>query len=169
MPIAPWPTLDTCVRQALEDLYVHYDTTVRNSSGGIVQFSYGDDGMDPVAMEGKNSAPLDFQRLVFRYDGASIADGANPTRLGVTLSRSPSAELQLLERRKHRRLLVRQIACTLQWRLHPRADEADRACPRFCNLIPSRAFSSECVLCFTGSGLRTSSIPLWLFRRTSGR
>jgi DNA-directed RNA polymerase III subunit RPC1 len=54
------------VWQALEDLYVHYDTTVRNSSSGIVQFNYGDDGMDPVAMEGKNSAALDLGRLEYR-------------------------------------------------------------------------------------------------------
>jgi len=52
--------------KALEDLYVHYDMTVRNSSSGIVQFDYGDDGMDPVAMEGKNSASLDLGRLEYR-------------------------------------------------------------------------------------------------------
>lgn len=50
--------------QALEDLYVHYDQTVRNAAGGIVQFSYGDDGLDPVVMEGKDGKPLDFERLL---------------------------------------------------------------------------------------------------------
>ncbi|KAG2499255.1 hypothetical protein HYH03_002834 [Edaphochlamys debaryana] len=50
--------------KALEDLYAHYDTTVRNASGGIVQLVYGEDGMDPVAMEGKDGKPLDFGRLL---------------------------------------------------------------------------------------------------------
>lgn len=50
--------------QALEDLYVHYDETVRNAAGGIVQFSYGDDGLDPVVMEGKDGKPIDFEKLL---------------------------------------------------------------------------------------------------------
>ncbi len=50
--------------KALEDLYAHYDCTVRNASGGIVQLLYGEDGMDPVAMEGKDGKPLDFGRLL---------------------------------------------------------------------------------------------------------
>ena len=50
--------------KALEDLYAHYDATVRNAAGGIVQLLYGEDGMDPVAMEGKDGKPLDFGRLM---------------------------------------------------------------------------------------------------------
>ena len=49
--------------KALEDLFVHYDGTVRNASGCIIQFRYGDDGMDPAQMEGKDGAPLNFERL----------------------------------------------------------------------------------------------------------
>lgn len=43
---------------------MHYDCTVRNAAGSIVQLSYGDDGLDPVLMEGKGGAPLDFDRLL---------------------------------------------------------------------------------------------------------
>ena len=50
--------------QALEDLYTHYDMTVRNAAGGIVQFVYGDDGMDPVTMEGKGASALDFDKVL---------------------------------------------------------------------------------------------------------
>ncbi|XP_010483650.1 PREDICTED: DNA-directed RNA polymerase III subunit 1 [Camelina sativa] len=52
--------------KALEDLLVHYDNTVRNSSGCILQFTYGDDGMDPALMEGKDGAPLNFDRLFLK-------------------------------------------------------------------------------------------------------
>ena len=38
--------------KALEDLSMHYDKTVRNSEGTVVQFSYGSDGLDPACMEG---------------------------------------------------------------------------------------------------------------------
>ena len=47
--------------KALEDLSSHYDYSVRNSSGGIVQFKYGDDTLDPTNMEGEG-IPVDFER-----------------------------------------------------------------------------------------------------------
>ena len=37
--------------KGMEDLMVAYDTTVRNNKGKIVQFTYGDDGVDPVKVE----------------------------------------------------------------------------------------------------------------------
>ena len=52
--------------KALEDLSTQYDNTVRNSTGGIVQLLYGDDGLDPVSMEGKDGTPVDFRRLFMR-------------------------------------------------------------------------------------------------------
>ncbi|EAU36765.1 DNA-directed RNA polymerase III largest subunit [Aspergillus terreus NIH2624] len=47
--------------KSLEDLSSKYDDTVRNSSGSIVQFQYGDDKLDPVDMEGK-AKPVHFDR-----------------------------------------------------------------------------------------------------------
>lgn len=52
--------------KALEDLSIQYDNTVRNSSGFIVQFVYGDDGMDPSLMEEKEGKPLNFGRLLLK-------------------------------------------------------------------------------------------------------
>lgn len=52
--------------KALEDLSIHYDNTVRNASGCIVQFLYGDDSMDPAQMEGKSGFPLNFNRLFMK-------------------------------------------------------------------------------------------------------
>ena len=45
--------------KALEDLSLKYDDTVRNSSQGIVQFIFGDDGLNPSLMEG-SVKPLNF-------------------------------------------------------------------------------------------------------------
>jgi DNA-directed RNA polymerase III subunit RPC1 len=46
----------------LEDLTTHYDASVRNSTGGVVQFKYGDDGLDPACLEG-DAQPIDFTRV----------------------------------------------------------------------------------------------------------
>ena len=47
--------------KSLEDLSAQYDQTVRDSSGGVVQMKFGDDGLDPVDMEG-SAQPVDFNR-----------------------------------------------------------------------------------------------------------
>ncbi|KAF9057391.1 hypothetical protein BJ165DRAFT_28479 [Panaeolus papilionaceus] len=47
--------------KALEDLTTQYDLSVRNSTGGVVQFQYGDDGLDPACLEG-DAQPIDLAR-----------------------------------------------------------------------------------------------------------
>jgi DNA-directed RNA polymerase III subunit RPC1 len=48
--------------KALEDLSLQYDRTVRNSENTVVQFTYGDDGLNPDQME-ENDRPVDFNRV----------------------------------------------------------------------------------------------------------
>lgn len=47
--------------KALEDLSAGYDLSVQNAIGGVVQFKYGDDGLDPASMEG-DQVPVDLKR-----------------------------------------------------------------------------------------------------------
>ncbi|KAI5480363.1 DNA-directed RNA polymerase III subunit RPC1 [Pseudohyphozyma bogoriensis] len=47
--------------KALEDLSARYDKSVRSATGGVVQFTYGDDGLDPANLEDE-SKPVDFKR-----------------------------------------------------------------------------------------------------------
>ncbi|EGY15512.1 hypothetical protein D7B24_008339 [Verticillium nonalfalfae] len=47
--------------KSLEDLSTRYDDTVRTSGGGIVQFQFGADKLDPVDMEG-SAKPVHFDR-----------------------------------------------------------------------------------------------------------
>ncbi|KAJ2903009.1 DNA-directed RNA polymerase III subunit RPC1 [Zalerion maritima] len=47
--------------KSLEDLSTRYDDTVRTSGGGIVQFQFGADKLDPVNMEG-SAVPVHFLR-----------------------------------------------------------------------------------------------------------
>ncbi|KAK6053594.1 RNA polymerase Rpb1, domain 5 [Cooperia oncophora] len=46
--------------KCLEDLCASYDGTVRSSVGDIVEFIFGEDGLDPALMEAKNGSVLDF-------------------------------------------------------------------------------------------------------------
>ncbi|PKA63212.1 DNA-directed RNA polymerase II subunit RPB1 [Apostasia shenzhenica] len=52
--------------KGMEDVSLHYDLTVRDASGGIVQLLYGDDGLDPAKMEGKEGSPLNFDQLFIK-------------------------------------------------------------------------------------------------------
>ncbi|KAI0314971.1 beta and beta-prime subunits of DNA dependent RNA-polymerase [Amylostereum chailletii] len=47
--------------KALEDLTTQYDLSVRNGTGGVVQFRFGDDGLDPACLEGDAQA-IEFVR-----------------------------------------------------------------------------------------------------------
>jgi DNA-directed RNA polymerase III subunit RPC1 len=47
--------------KSLEDAFVVYDNTVRNSSGNVIQFSFGDDFLDPTQLEG-DKQPVNFGR-----------------------------------------------------------------------------------------------------------
>ena len=47
--------------KALEDLNAHYDMSVRGSTGDIIQFTCGGDGLDPAELEG-DSIPVVFDR-----------------------------------------------------------------------------------------------------------
>ncbi|KAK9768440.1 DNA-directed RNA polymerase III subunit C1 (rpo31) [Basidiobolus ranarum] len=56
--------------KALEDLTTHYDLSVRSSSGGVVQFCYGDDGLDPATLEG-DGQPVEFNRNLMHVRGVT--------------------------------------------------------------------------------------------------
>ena len=63
--------------KALEDLSAQYDGTVRNSSSAIVQLVYGDDGLDPVLMEGSGK-PVEFARAMRQVVAEHPRGGATP-------------------------------------------------------------------------------------------
>lgn len=41
-----------------------YDGTVRSSAGDIIEFSFGEDGLDPSAMESKDGNVVDFKHIM---------------------------------------------------------------------------------------------------------
>ncbi|KAL9356858.1 hypothetical protein Peur_050111 [Populus x canadensis] len=58
--------------KAMEDIMVKYDGTVRNSLGDVIQFLYGEDGMDSVWIESQKLDSLKMKKAefdrVFRYE-----------------------------------------------------------------------------------------------------
>ena len=88
--------------KALEDLSVRYDGSVRNSVGGVVQFTYGDDSLNPAFME-KGDKPVDWQRLLSNVL-ATIPCKEEKALTGIAIRRfvddnitSPAAVLSLAE------------------------------------------------------------------------
>ena len=55
---------------AMQDLSAHYDKTVRNAAGEIIQFTYGDDNIDPAKSDAGLAVNLDviMNRVLFSDD-----------------------------------------------------------------------------------------------------
>ena len=53
--------------KALEDLSARYDGTVRNSLGDVVQFLYGEDGLDAMCIEKQKLGTLNMSDAAFEH------------------------------------------------------------------------------------------------------
>lgn len=86
--------------KSLEDLFLCYDGTVRNSSAGVVQLVYGDDNMDPLLMEGKDGRPLDLDYTLHEVKrttqpvGRSLEERSNEVPLPHQLEALVAAQLR---------------------------------------------------------------------------
>ena len=81
--------------KSLEDLSASYDYTVRTSSSGVVQFQYGGDNLDPVAMEG-NALPVNFNRTFYHCEVSPLF----PQLLSYLISPAVFKEYYLQQRRQ---------------------------------------------------------------------
>eukprot|EP00871_Galdieria_phlegrea_P006021 jgi/Galph1/906/GphlegSOOS_G5700.1 len=69
--------------KALEDLSVHYDRTVRYSDGTVLQFLYGDDGLDPSQMEtlSNGQIPLNLEQILQDAKAEATIEGKEERHL----------------------------------------------------------------------------------------
>ncbi|ORZ16350.1 hypothetical protein BCR42DRAFT_414870 [Absidia repens] len=65
--------------KGFEDLTTHYDLSVRNSEGAMLQFKYGADGLDPMTIEG-DGIPVEFDRNLKHI---KVLCPANPDEAGL--------------------------------------------------------------------------------------
>ena len=90
--------------KSLEDLSARYDGTVRDSGGGVVQVKFGDDGLDPVDMEGSGGKPVDFERA-FMHAANVTWDNWEKGLTAMEIERVLSEELE-----DQRKKLIRKRA-----------------------------------------------------------
>lgn len=90
--------------KSLEDLSTRYDDTVRTSGGGIVQFQFGADKLDPVDMEG-SAEPVHFQRTWTHAENLTW-DNSEPSLTPVEIRQFCDSMLQNERKRFPRRGLL---------------------------------------------------------------
>ncbi|KAL0058555.1 DNA-directed RNA polymerase III subunit C1 (rpo31) [Marasmius tenuissimus] len=83
--------------KALEDLTTQYDLSVRSSTGGVVQFEYGDDGLDPACLEG-DAQPLDMERA-WKHSSAMASQSSRAGRALLPFEINEVVERQLNSKR----------------------------------------------------------------------
>ncbi len=92
--------------KGMEDLMVNYDMTVRSSKGKVVQFSYGDDGIDTIKVENQEIPIVDMtiQDIYAHFNVPEDDKGKSKALSGMfvksALTRQKKQEEQINERCK---------------------------------------------------------------------
>lgn len=101
--------------KALEDAEAHYDGTVRNSLGDIIQFIYGEDGLDGTAIEKQRVDHMNMSNQAFdkRFrldvmDEASSSSALEALEYGREMASDPMVQ-QLLDQEYEQLLADRQL------------------------------------------------------------
>ncbi|KAF7371316.1 DNA-directed RNA polymerase subunit [Mycena sanguinolenta] len=82
--------------KALEDVMLCYDGTVRNSLGDVIQFVYGEDGMDGAFIEKQDVPTFACADSAFQHDyRVDVMDGENGFMAGVLEPKLYDSSLEL--------------------------------------------------------------------------
>jgi DNA-directed RNA polymerase II subunit RPB1 len=91
--------------KTMEDMHVEYDATVRNNQGQIIQYRYGEDGIDSICVE---SQPIDLALLtleeIYRRYALNVAELA--PILTETVTEAPDLVDEII---RDRDMLVRDV------------------------------------------------------------
>jgi DNA-directed RNA polymerase I subunit RPA1 len=71
--------LQRCLVKHLEELKICYDFTVRNSEGNIIQFLYGEDGLDPIKASYLDCSTKSFEFMARNYNSLQRRNTALPS------------------------------------------------------------------------------------------
>ncbi|KAF2791962.1 DNA-directed RNA polymerase I subunit RPA1 [Melanomma pulvis-pyrius CBS 109.77] len=66
--------LQRCIIKGMEGLRVEYDTSVRDSDGSLVQFLYGEDGLDPTKDKYLNDFKFQAENFMSMFQSLNIAE-----------------------------------------------------------------------------------------------
>lgn len=70
--------LQRCLVKHLEELKVCYDSTVRNGEGSVVQFLYGEDGLDPTKATYLDCSSRTLEYMARNHDALSLRNSGLP-------------------------------------------------------------------------------------------
>lgn len=91
--------------KTMEDMHVEYDATVRNNQGQIIQYRYGEDGIDSICVE---SQPIDLALLTLEEIYRRYA--LNPAELAPILTETITDAPDLVDEIiRDREMLVRDV------------------------------------------------------------
>jgi DNA-directed RNA polymerase beta' subunit len=97
--------------KGLEDIKIEYDMTVRNSKGKIIQFAYGDDGIDTVKVE-EQAIPLvgmSLEDIYMHYD----IPGVNSKETGLLEIYSKGTIARMKKQREETKTICQHYIDTL--------------------------------------------------------
>ena len=89
--------------KAQEDGKVHYDMTVRNNKGKILQFSYGDDNIDPIKVENQ-SVPLTRMNLEQIYAHFQIPEDSTKAVFTTTYTKDAAKRMRKQKKELNKRV-----------------------------------------------------------------
>ena len=89
--------------KAQEDGKVHYDMTVRNNKGKIIQFSYGDDNIDPIKVENQN-VPLTRMNLEQIYAHFQIPEDSSKALFTTTYTKDAAKRMRKQKKELNKRV-----------------------------------------------------------------
>ncbi|KAI6190923.1 DNA-directed RNA polymerase subunit [Aphelenchoides bicaudatus] len=123
--------------KCLEDLTINYDSTVRTSVGEIVQFQFGEDGLDPCYMEAKSGSVVDYDHIMFHTRNTVPFDFEIGNEQLGALSESVAFMEEAIDSniRKNHSLFADQTCEYLNGYLERNQKYVDM--PTHCNLHPS--------------------------------
>ncbi|KAL3114713.1 hypothetical protein niasHT_019034 [Heterodera trifolii] len=81
-----------------QNLAANFDNMVRTSTNEVVQFTFGDDRLDPAYMEAKDGRPLDFQHML-----AQVRNNTSSNSTSTDYGKDEDSAESLLK--KHRALI----------------------------------------------------------------
>lgn len=95
--------LQRCLVKHLEELKICYDYTVRNAEGDVIQFLYGEDGLDPTKASYLDCSARSFEYLARNHDSLKRHNSALPSS-SIEIASQDVARFEELESRSSRAL-----------------------------------------------------------------
>jgi DNA-directed RNA polymerase I subunit RPA1 len=106
--------LQRCLVKHLEELQVQYDYTVRDSKGNVVQFLYGEDGIDPMASNVLRGANAQMNFMAMNHEGFRYKYGIDADFADLGLEMFRGKELHDLHARAENAVFTNKCWALLQ-------------------------------------------------------